>query len=139
MKVWYSQIYLDPDVDFPFSCYFQKWLSNAISELVTPSDKYISMYGYDYDIIFRISAKKCTDSNEILGPTVFKSTKHVEYSVFLPYDKINKTVNSTMAALSHIFCGTYIILEKLDIDTTRIKKREIDIVNSIFSDQLMFE
>ena len=88
MNVFFSQIYIEPGVDFPFSYHFQRRLSEQVTSLVMPSARFLAKYGDDYKLIFNVSAKQVIQVNEIRGPTVFKKTKDVEYTAFLPFDVI---------------------------------------------------
>src|SRR5580704_1479285 len=100
MKVYFSQIYIKPGVSFPFSHHFQVHLSNVITDLVVPSPSFVEKYGDDFDIVFRISAKREIRDNEIKGPTVFNKEKDIEYTVFLPFDVIHRAPDVNRSALN---------------------------------------
>lgn len=138
MKVWFAQIYIEPGVSFPFSHLFQRYLSNEITALVQPSEKFLELYGRDFNLIFRISAKRGISSNEIKGPTVFKRAQDVEYTVFLPFDVINRATESGKAALELLLAGARCILESLDIDTSSILEKQKSLIAHICSDPAMF-
>jgi len=88
MKIAFSQVYIEVGANFPFSVHFQRLMTREITALVQPSPKFVEAFGDVSELIFRISAKHELEDNEIRGPTVFKKTKHVEFTVFLPFDVI---------------------------------------------------
>ena len=87
MSIYVSQIYPEAGVSYPFNHRFQKYLSDLVSAKVGTSKKFADLYGPEYDLIFRMSAKEGLAKPEIKGPTVFKRDKDVEYTVFLPFDR----------------------------------------------------
>ena len=87
MKIHVGQIYIEPGATFPFSHTFQNWISKELTKRVRASPAYIKAYGSDYELMFNLSAKSGIRKPEIKGPTVFRKTKDVEYSVFLPFEK----------------------------------------------------
>ncbi|HEV3081480.1 MAG TPA: hypothetical protein VGY66_17000 [Gemmataceae bacterium] len=139
MKVNFGQIYIEPGVNFPFSHHFQRLLSEAMTSLVTPSPEFIRKYGADFELMFNISAKRNMQDNEIKGPTVFKKTKDVEYSVFLPFDVINRSSEVPRAALSFLFRGACSVFESLGIDTVKILEKQESLIEQVCSDPMMFE
>ncbi len=88
MKVFFRQTYIETGATFPFSVHFQRRMTEVVTSLVVPSAKFLSKYGDDYDLIFNVSAKRGLQENEIRGPGIYRRTKDVEYSVFLPFDVI---------------------------------------------------
>src|ERR1700733_5134476 len=88
MNIWVSQIYVTPGVRFPFSWRMQVRLSDKLTSLVGPSPEFQARYGGGYEVGVNLSAKTGIDANVIAGPTVFKKTKSVEYTLFLPFDRI---------------------------------------------------
>jgi hypothetical protein len=137
MKVFFGQIYGTPGVCFPFSHFFQQKLSQEVSRLVTISQKYINIFGSDYELMFRISAKKEIDSFEIMGPTVFGKDKDVEYTVFLPYDSIMASQCPPKEALLALFCGISAVFISLDIDISSLLQMQHSIIEKICSDASM--
>jgi hypothetical protein len=139
MKVHFGQIYIEPGVRFPFSYHFQRRLSQTIAALVVPSAKVIKQYGSDFKLIFNISAKKAIQDNEIRGPTVFKKTKDVEYTLFLPFDVISRNSEVLQSALTFLLKGVCSVLRSLDIDTAKIVEAEASMIENLCSDPKMFE
>lgn len=139
MKVWFSQIYIEEGVNFPFSCHFQKRLSQMITGLVEPSAKFIEKYGRDFELMFRISAKHALLDNEIKGPAVFKKAKDVEYSVFLPFDLIIKHTDAPKVALIYLFKGVCHVFDLLEIDKAKLLKTQETLIDDICSDQTMLD
>jgi hypothetical protein len=91
MNIFFGQIYIEPGITFPFSHKFQKLISEEVTKNTSPSAYFKNLYGGDWDLIFRISAKQEIDNLEIRGPTKFKKDCDVEYTLFLPYRKIKVT------------------------------------------------
>jgi hypothetical protein len=135
----FGQIYIEAGVDFPFSYHAQILLSNSISPLLEVSPKFLANYGKGFELMFNISAKRRLSDNEIKGPTVFKKTKDVEYTIFLPYDVIRRAKDEHRLALGFIFKGVYSVLESIDVDTTEVRKVEPDLIDTICADPTMFE
>ena len=99
MKIYFGQIYIQAGVSFPFSFDFQRRLSEEVTPLLQPSSKFCKKYGDDFSLMFRISAKSDLEDNEIRGPTVFRKTRDVEYSIFLPFDVIVRHTDAPRSAL----------------------------------------
>lgn len=86
MKISIGQLYTEPGVNYPFSNVFQHWLGKEIADRVQPSVEWASSYGADCSLMLRINAKSGLVRPEIKGPTVFKSDRDVEVTIFLPHN-----------------------------------------------------
>ena len=139
MEVHFSQVYIEPGVDFPFSWRFQRYFSQRITGLVAPSGKFIEDYGSDFSLVFNVSAKRTIQENEIRGPTVFRETKDVEYTVFVPFDVITGGSDVMKSALRFLMRGACSVFEGLEIDTSKIVEEEESIIHVVCSDPVMFE
>ena len=139
MHIYFSQIYIQEGISFPFSHIFQKYLSEKITSLVECSDKFTKLYGSDWDVIFRISAKKEIDETEIKGPTLFKKDKDIEYTIFLPYRKITKEKDIYKAALNDVITSVSGILESLGFSTSEIIASKSRLISEIHSNKEMFK
>ncbi len=139
MKIYFGQIYITPGIAFPFSFQFQRWLSEEITALVAPSAHFTRKYGDDWDLNIRISAKRAIGDNEIRGPSVFKKTKDVEFTVFLPFDTIHREMSIVQAAFGFLLQGVCSVLESMDIDITKIQERQLAMVDSVASDPTMVD
>jgi hypothetical protein len=137
MKVYFRQVYIEPGVAFPFSHHFQRRLSEEVTALVTPSARFGKDYGTDFDLIVNVSAKKTLRDNEIRGPAVFRKTKDVEYSVFLPFDVVSNEQDVCKSALTFLLKGVCSVFEALGIDTARVAERQASLIESICSDPRM--
>src|SRR4051812_3762329 len=137
MTIHFGQIYVQPGVSLPFTHRFQLRLSEAISALVEPSPAFAEKYGSDYELMFRISAKKGLHDNEVVGPTVFRKARDVEYTVFLPFDVITRSSEVPRTALRYLLEGVYSVFESLDIDSSRVVGAQESIVEGICSDPMM--
>jgi hypothetical protein len=138
MNVFFGQIYIQPGVSFSFTHHFQKYLSREISALISPSDYFIEKYGLDAKLVFNISAKRLLTDSEIKGPTVFKKSKTVEYTLFLPFDIISGTQSLVETAVRYIFMGVFSVLASLQIDASGIADRQVDLITDICKDRTMF-
>lgn len=139
MKVWFGQIYIEAGVSFPFSHHFQLRLSQEVTALVVPSPKFLNKYGENFELMFRISAKEALEDNEIRGPTVFKRTKDVEYTVFLPFTVIMQQADAPKHALKYLLKGVCNVFDQLEIDTTNLIKKQESLIDGICSDPKMLE
>jgi hypothetical protein len=139
MNVWFGQIYIEAGVNFPLNHLFQRRLSQEITALAQPSPKFIEEYGSDFNLIFRISAKKKLQDNEIRGPTVFRKGKNVEYTVFLPFDIISHHSDVPQSALKFLLKGVCSVFQSLGIDTSKVIERQETMIENICSDLTMFK
>lgn len=138
MKVHFGQIYIEPGVVFPFSFLFQRRLSEEVSALVSPSAKFSQQYGADWELMFRISAKRSIPDSEICGPSVFKKGKDVEFTVFLPFDVIQAAVSSSQSAIEFLLEAVCSVLTSLGFDATRLQERQSSLAESLSADPTMF-
>jgi hypothetical protein len=139
MKIYFSQIYIEAGVTFPFSHHFQLYLSEKITALLTPSSEFVKKYGEDWSIMIRISAKRNTKGNEIKGPSVFKKSKDVEFTVFLPFDDIANCENQQKSAIEFLLQGLHSVLESLGISTENTTKAQANLVSAICADPKMLK
>jgi hypothetical protein len=139
MQVHFGQIYIEQGAYFPFTCAFQRYISDEVSSLVAPSRKFVTKCGEDYDLVFNVSAKHSLEENEIRGPTVFRKTRDVEYTIFLPFGVIMREPHPPTAALNWMFAGAYDVFDRLEMDTSDVRLRQHAIVEHILSDPSMFE
>jgi len=139
MKVHFGQIYIKPGVAFPFSHLFQRRLSDEITALVLPSAAFVQLYGDDWQLIFRISAKRNITDNEIRGPSVFKKAKDVEFTIFLPFDVIQRDASIAQSAIVFLLRGVCSVLGSLGFDTSNIDACQSGLAESISSDPTMFK
>nr|WP_319396803.1 hypothetical protein [uncultured Desulfobacter sp.] len=100
---------------------------------------YIEKYGTDWELIFRISAKKEIKDNEIKGPSVFKNDKDVEYTIFLPFDIINLSLDVPKLAIEFLLKGCCEVFRELGINTEIIENKSQSIIEDICSDAKMFK
>ena len=139
MNIYFSQIYIQEGVTFPFSHIFQKFLSEKITRLVASSDYFNKNYGADWDIIFRISAKNEIDDVEIKGPTTFKKDNDVEFTIFLPFQKLNTQSDNYKLTIKTIINSTCDTLDSLDISTFKIDEYSNQLVSEICENNEMFD
>jgi len=137
MKVWFGQIYTDPGATFPFSHVFQQRLSEAVSSRVQASDLYMDRFGADFELMFRISAKSELESNEVLGPTVYRKTRDVEYTIFLPFSVVMRHNDAPRQAVVFILNGVFAVFESLQISTSPLAESSDEIIESLCADPEM--
>lgn len=139
MKIYVSQIYIEAGVNFPFTHIFQGWIGEKLSSITEASESYKRRYGEDFNLIFRMSAKAGINETEIKGPTVFKKTKDVEYSIFLPFITISVEENSLELALRYLLAGVIEVLDRLEIDSKEVARQTESIVAHIISEPSMIK
>jgi hypothetical protein len=139
MKVYIAQIYIKPGVSFPFSCSMQVWVSEELSSLADFCDEFVRKYGTEFKLIVRVSADTQIADNVIKGPTVFKKTKDVEYTVFLPYDVIAQAPDGCRAALEFLFAGIRSVFLKAGISPEKLDEKKEAIIEHVCSDATMFD
>ena len=132
MNVYVSQIYIQAGVNFPFSHHFQLHLSQELTKRVEPSALFINTYGEDFSLMFRMSAKAELTLPEIKGPAVYRKDKDVEFSIFLTYDKQKKQgPTEYRQALRELMDQIIIVLERLEIDTSKLRLDAHALIESI--------
>jgi hypothetical protein len=140
MSIYVSQIYPEAGVSYPFNHRFQKYLSDLVSAKVGTSKKFADLYGPEYDLIFRMSAKEGLAKPEIKGPTVFKRDKDVEYTVFLPFDRsVEMDAKTLSQALDFLLTSMIEILKELEMTTTGLSAELSAIVDRILGDAKMID
>jgi hypothetical protein len=139
MKIYFGQIYVTPDVEFPFTISFQQRLSGEVSALLKPPESFIRRYGADWDVIFRVSAKRAITDNEIRGPSISKKDKNVEFTVFLPFDVIQSADAVSVSAIQYLLRGTCSVLASLEFDVARLQAHQASLADTLSSDPAMFD
>lgn len=167
MRLYITMFPVEQGAEFPFNCTFQRYISEQVTSMVFPSAWFSAKYGEDWNLIFRISAKWSPDDDdtergvrlsgdaraklaryrsftseplrvELRGPTVFKKDKDVEYSIFLPFRRVIESDTPPVTTLKYIFAGVYSVLEKMQIDTSKLRAEQDRIINRICSEPKMF-
>lgn len=140
MKMFVGQIYIEPELYYPFSHIFQNYLSKELTNLTEPSDYFIKKYSTEHDVIFNISAKSGIQKSEVVGPTIFEKDKDVEFTIFLPHSGKQVVERSEYEGiLVALFDGIIKILHSLKIDTCRLADNVNTLISNIIEDDKMFE
>lgn len=139
MKVFLGQIYGEPGVSFPFSHHMQTWLGNQLSDLATPSSEFLKKYSADFDLMVRVSARTKSAEVEVKGPTVFKKTKDVEYTVFLPYEVIVAAEDGCRAAMDLLMNGIQEVFARAHIEAPEFEAKKASMVEGVCSDAAMLK
>jgi len=139
MKVAFSQVYIEVGANFPFSVHFQRVLTKEVSALVQPSPQLIESYGVVSQLVFNLSAKHQLEDNDIRGPSFFKRTKDIEFTVFLPFDAIMTRVDAPRQALIFLLKGVCDVLDMLGIDKAKLLDRQQSLIDAVCSDPTMLD
>lgn len=139
MKVYFSQIYIEQGAELFFSTAFQQYLSHEVSSLVAVSEAFAREYSEDFDIIFRISAKRMIDLVEVRGPTMFRKSRDVEYTIFLPYDVLAISEEPHRMALHYLLTSVSDILDSLQIATSSLRNAEETIISNVITTPAMYQ
>ncbi len=140
MRVYVTQIYIEVGIEYPFSHRFQRWIGEQLSKRITPSPAFVSKYGDDYDLTFNISAKATLSEPEVIGPTVFRSDKDVEYTIFLPYvDCDPNRQDSYVVVFRHILESAVAVLKGLAIDVWKIVEDTDELINGLSTEAGMID
>jgi hypothetical protein len=86
-KLRVSQVYVHVGIEFPFSHLAQRFLERELLEVMDVS-LFDKRYGSDFHIVLNVSAEQATRTPRIAGPAVFRRTKDVEYTIFIPFDVV---------------------------------------------------
>jgi hypothetical protein len=168
MRVFICMFPVEHGAYIPFNHIFQKYIAEQVTALVDPSPWFVAKYGEDWRLMFRISsnwspddedmdrAVQLSDSEkvklaryrsftleplrvELRGPTVYKKDQEVEYSIFLPFRLVIESEHPPATALEYIFAGVYTVLEKMQIDTSRLRTEQDRVVQHGCSDATMID
>ena len=140
MKIHVSEFYVEPGATYPFSHIFSRWMSEQLSERVEPSEMFTRNYSKDFNLVFRLSAKASLTHSEISGPTVFRRTKDVEYSIFLPHEgRPPKTKMACKEPLRMFLESVVKVLQSLKADTRLIEADVPALIEHVVSEPTMFE
>ena len=137
MNIFVGQIYVEPGASFPFSIFFQQYLSRVLTSSVSASQCFQEKYGKDWSLTFRMSAKQRLGENQIVGPTVYRKGKSVEYSIFLPHSVITSQVDPHKSAMVYLFSGIKSVLESLEINALILQEQEANIIGAVIGNPLM--
>ena len=140
MRISVSQVYIEPDAYYPFSIAWQNFISEELSRLCVSSSHFNRIYGEEYQLILRVSAKKEVDSVEIKGPTIFRRDKDVEYTLFLPHEGGSVTsLHQCAEALAAFFDGVITVLRALEVDVGALRSAREDIITRSMSKEMFDE
>lgn len=139
MKIAVRQIYVEVGVSFPFSHRMQVWLSGQLSDVVALTPEFTKAYGDDFYVVVNISARRGLNETEIKGPTVFRKTKDVEYTLFLPYDVIARCSDGCRVAANLILSGVQAILIALKLNPAGLEARRDAIRDHLCTDPAMLK
>lgn len=138
MKVFVSQIYIEVDASYPFSHDFQKWISQELTKRIKPSAQFVERYSEDYNLIFNMSAKLNISAPEIRGPSVFRKTSDVEFTIFLPHEgRTHNEPSGYERPLEILFSCITSVLKSLGMDASEVVKDSPALIKQIISNPAM--
>lgn len=137
MNVGVGQIYIRPGIKFPFSHHMQIWLGERLEALDLPAPEFEKRYGGDFTLMLNLSAKERLDALEVKGPTVFKTDKDVEYTIFLPFDVITAASDPRRTASEHLVDGIKAVFNLCGVHTEHLERARSEIVEHLCSDPTM--
>ena len=110
-----------------------------MSAVTITSSQFLQRFGEDWNLVFNVSAKADISENEIRGPSIFKKTKDVEFTVFLPFDVIQSEPSVPQAALGFLLQGVGSVFQSLGVASQKLKDREATLIERICADPKMFK
>jgi hypothetical protein len=140
MKIFVCQLYIETGASFPFSHHFQLLVSDRVTNLVKTTNEFRERYGAVEKVVVNVSAKTSIANVELRGPTRFKKTNSIEYTVFLPYTILQEEVarsSSFEAPICQILVGTADALERLGLDCSRFRLEIDSLLRTIMADARM--
>ncbi len=138
MNISVTQMYLEEDAGYPFSSYFQKWLAGELCKRTRPSANFLKRYPGEYTLGFYISAKKGIKAPEIKGPGVYRKTRDVKYTIFIPFDPKAKYERAGYRKpLAWIMDGVVAALKGLEIDASLLVEDSSSLIEVMASDTRM--
>jgi hypothetical protein len=137
MRVSIGQIYIVPGATFPFSHHMQLWLGEKLSSACNEPGEFQKRHGADFELMVRVSAKKGTSENEIKGPTVFRKTRDVEYTLFLPFDTIAGSAGGCFVAAEFLLDGLLSVFQRAGLGTSKLNEQKSSLVAHICSEPSM--
>ena len=140
LKIFVGQVYIKLGINYPFSHVFQRRMHEILSGLVQPSEEFDRRYGNDFNVMFNLSAKRDISTPEIVGPAVYKKTKDVEYTIFLPHDGSDANELGDYAKpIRDFLVSVSDALKRLELDATEVNKNTDAIIKEITLDPAMFK
>lgn len=141
MRVSVSQIYIEAGVSFPFSYAMQQFLKEELTGVASDevASAFLNRYGSDYGLMIHLSAKRGIDGNEVVGPTVSKKDKLIEYTLFLPFDRISKDADGRRAAARLLVRGIRDVFAAAGVDVAGLESSEEALVERLCEDATMLK
>ena len=138
MNVYVSQAYIETGSAYPFSHHFQRFISREITARVSPSEYLTKKFGEEYNIKFRMSAKSAIPEVEVRGPTVYRDTKDVEFTIFVTFDKSQgDSTEACYRALEELLCAIINTLSMLQFDVSRLADEYKSLITHVMSEPKM--
>lgn len=135
MKISFTQAYITPGINFPFSHHFQKRISNQVSSSISDAQMFYEKYGQDFSMSIYISAENSTVGPRVVGPGVYRKGKEVEYTIFLPFDAIYRSNDSIGFAIEYLFDGIEIIMKKARMETRDLDLKRAELIHAIRTEE----
>jgi hypothetical protein len=140
LRIHIVQIYVNAGIRYSFTHVFQRRMQEILSNLVRPSGEFSRRYGSDFAVVFNLSAQTGISVPRIVGPAVYRKTKDVEYTIFLPHDGSDANqLDDYTKQIRDFLAGVIDVLERLKLDAAPVKEKTDDIVREISSDPAMID
>lgn len=105
--------------NFDISHKVLKLIGDKLAEIIHPNESFNKKFeGYSLEIIS--SSRRKYETLTILGPTVSKRYKSVEYVTYIPYLKVLNSDNYLESFLNFYEQGVIEVLAKYQIDSSKV-------------------
>ena len=118
MKFRFSAIFSQVGISFKISHKVIKLIWNELENKITLSDLYSKKHK-EYTLVFIYSAREQNDF-VIMGPTISKRYKVVEYAIYMPYQEIQSDLKIYDVFLTYLEKGIREIFEMYDIEQNEL-------------------
>lgn len=140
MNIYLGQFYIEAGASFPFSLFFQKWFGKNLTEFSNGWGINIEKYPEDFDLIFRISSKTKINEIEIKGPSIFKKDKNVEFTIFIPYRKIEQgDIDGIKVVCRSLIHAIELVFLEIGISPSILRSRSQEMIDAIVNNPDMFK
>ncbi|HEY5750637.1 MAG TPA: hypothetical protein VIU12_31460 [Chryseolinea sp.] len=126
MSFGYGTIYMEEGVVFPISYKIGDLIIDEMQARLPKESQQVVVKGEPFSLGVVISTKKSKTELSIQGPSISKKYKMVDYTLWIPYEKVIKSKNIPNAYLDCVCEGIILVFKEYQYDSS--------IVTKIFSD-----
>lgn len=127
------------DCRLPFSNDFQIDFAKQLEKFVAASPSFTEKFGPGWSLSLCFSGKSSIRDTEIAGPGIYRKGKAVEFSIFIPYDVVSKARDAPRSTLEFLFQGIYSILQRIDLETQKLRAQEDKIIARVLSNPKLLD